>query len=156
MNKFEIEGNLTRDVSLMEGKKASVALFTVAVNREGAGGVDFISVKALKSLAESAAATLKQGSHVKVTGYISSGSVENKDGTKRYFQDLVATDIKYIAGGSNGDNGGVVVVTKPQAPQTVQAVPQVQGVQTVPQQTVMQAAPQVYTANQYLQQTTNR
>jgi single-strand DNA-binding protein len=84
MNEITIHGNLTADPVLREGQSGkSFLTFTVAVNRsyyaaDRGTRIDlpavFHSVIAFNQLADNAAATLRKGTTVTVTGYLADNS----------------------------------------------------------------------------------
>ncbi len=114
MNSVTIMGRLTRDpeLSRFESKGETVAAckFTVAVDRKFAKKTasgyeretDFIPVKLFRRDAENASKHLRKGSQVIISGgELNINNVEQADGTKRQFIDVVAGNLILPAAAKN-------------------------------------------------------
>ncbi len=100
MNRFDLLGNLTKDVVVSKAGEASLAKFTLAVNRpyknkDGVREADFIQVKAWRELGENIAKYAKKGDRLRVEGRIETDSYD-KDGEKRYTIEFVVTDYELL------------------------------------------------------------
>lgn len=108
MNKAVIVGRLVRDPdvrALNDGK--TVSKFTVAVdrrfkNKNGEKEADFIPVVVFGKPAEFVAEYIKKGAMVSVSGRITTGSYDNKEGKKVYTTEITADEVNSI--GSKKDN----------------------------------------------------
>ena len=108
MNKAVIVGRLVRDPdvrALSDGK--TVSKFTVAVdrrfkNKNGEKEADFIPVVVFGKSAEFVAEYVKKGNMVSVSGKITTGSYDNKEGRKIYTTEITADEVNSI--GSKKDN----------------------------------------------------
>ncbi len=102
INAVTLMGNLTRDPELRQAGEASVAGFSLALNRsyKGADGewqeqTDYIDISAWGNLAEQVMEYLHQGSKVVVQGRLTSRSWE-QDGQKRSKVEVNATDVTFL------------------------------------------------------------
>lgn len=108
MNRVVIVGRLVRDPevrALNDGK--TVSKFTVAVdrrfkNKNGEKEADFIPVVVFGKPAEFVAEYVKKGNMVSVSGRITTGSYDNKEGKKVYTTEITADEVNSI--GSKKDN----------------------------------------------------
>ena len=108
MNKFEIVGNLVRDVEVkysQDGK--AIAKFTVATQRkyknsQGNYDSDFLPCTAFDKTAEFVNKYFQKGSGIEVTGHLQSGSYENREGKKVYTLDLFVEEVEFV--GSRKDS----------------------------------------------------
>lgn len=83
MNIVCLVGRLTADPELKQSGEHSYCRFTVAVDRRGQEGADFIPCVTFGKTAENAAQWLKKGVRVAIDGRISTSSYTDKDGQKR-------------------------------------------------------------------------
>ncbi len=120
-NQAIIMGNLTRDPELRTTPSGQqVASFAVATNRQwqDAGGerkeaVEYHEIVAWAKLGELAAQYLAKGRKVLVVGRLQTQSWE-KDGVKRSRTEIVASDISFLDGRSEGSvEGSVTAPAKP-------------------------------------------
>lgn len=100
MNKVELVGRLTRDVSIsMSNGGSSIARFTIACDRrfkaEGQPTADFINCIAFGKTAEFIEKYFKKGMRIGVSGRIQTGSYE-KDGQKIYTTDVVIEEAEFV------------------------------------------------------------
>ena len=108
MNRVVLVGRLVRDpdvIALSDGK--TVSKFTVAVdrrfkNKNGEKEADFIPVVVFGKPAEFVAEYVKKGNMVSVSGRITTGSYDNKEGKKVYTTEITADEVNSI--GSKKDN----------------------------------------------------
>lgn len=83
MNIVCLVGRLTADPELKQSGEHSYCRFTVAVDRRGQEGADFIPCVTFGKTAEGAAQWMKKGVRVAIDGRISTSSYTDKDGQKR-------------------------------------------------------------------------
>lgn len=100
MNRFDLLGNVTKDIETSKAGDATVARFQLAINRpfknkEGNYDTDFVWVKAWNKDAENIAKFVKKGDKLRVEGRIQTSTTE-KDGEKQYFTDLVVTSYELL------------------------------------------------------------
>ena len=108
MNKWVGVGRLVRDPdvrALNDGK--TVSKFTMAVdrrfkNKNGEKEADFIPVVVFGKPAEFVAEYIKKGSMVSVSGRITTGSYDNKEGKNVYTTEITADEVNSI--GNKKDN----------------------------------------------------
>ena len=122
MNKIYLIGNLTRDPELSE-TNSGVALcrFSIAVNRRFSSGedrqTDFFSVTAFRGLAENVARFCKKGNKVAVAGSIQIRNVEDNNGQRRTYVDVMADDVEFLtpknSGGQDDDYAPAAHKKKP-------------------------------------------
>ena len=100
MNKVFLVGNLTRDpeLSTVGANNASVCRFAIAVNRRNGGNkeTDFYNITAWRALGENCAKFIKKGSKVAVSGEIQIRNYEDKEGNKRTYVDIVASEVEFL------------------------------------------------------------
>ena len=102
MNKVFLIGNLTRDpeLSSVGANNTSVCRFSIAVNRRaGSNGnqeTDFFNITVWRALGENCAKFLKKGSKVAVSGEIQIRNYEDKEGNKRTYVDIVASEVEFL------------------------------------------------------------
>ena len=115
LNRVVLVGNLTRDPELRfttAGKP--VAQFGVAVNRmpytneqgERIEGVDFFTVVVFGRQAETSSQYLSKGRQVYIEGRMNNGKYTAKDGSERYFSEVVASHVEFLGSKSEGGNSG--------------------------------------------------
>lgn len=83
MNEVVLVGRLTSDPELKQSGEHSYCRFTLAVDRRGQEGADFIPCVTFGKTAETAAQWLKKGVRVALDGRISTSTYTDKDGQKR-------------------------------------------------------------------------
>lgn len=101
MNSVELIGRLTKDpeVKYSAGQnQTAVCRFTLAVQREGREGADFIRCVAFGKSAENLAKYKKKGAQIAILGRIQTGSYEDRDGRTVYTTDIIADRVEYIGG----------------------------------------------------------
>lgn len=101
MNSVELIGRLTRDpeVKYSAGQnQTAVCRFTLAVQREGREGADFVRCVAFGKAAENLAKYKKKGAQIAILGRIQTGSYEDRDGRTVYTTDIIADRVEYIGG----------------------------------------------------------
>lgn len=96
MNKVMMIGRLTKDPEINEygkGKnKSNFARYTLAVDRVGADGADFISCIVFGTGVEFVEKYLHKGMKIAVVGSLKTGSYENKKGDTVYTTDVVVNE----------------------------------------------------------------
>lgn len=108
LNKFQFIGNLTKDIEVTKAGEASLAEFTLAVNRtyknkDGERDTDFIYLKAWRETAENLAKYAKKGEKLYVEGEVNTSSYE-KDDKKNYVTEFVVRNFELL--GSKKDKEG--------------------------------------------------
>ena len=114
VNKVILVGNLGNDpdVKYTQGGMAvttfSVATTDVRKDRDGNAQerTEWHTVKAFGKLGEIAGEYLTKGRQVYVEGSIRYSVVEGQDGGKKYFTDVVASELQFLGGGGAGEGGG--------------------------------------------------
>lgn len=99
MNKVIMLGRLVRDPevrTVASGKM--VTSFTVAVDRFGDKGADFLPVVVWDRLAESCGNSLSKGQRCLVEGRLQKRNYEAKDGTKRYVTEILGASVEFLDG----------------------------------------------------------
>lgn len=112
-NQVILMGNLTRDPELRQTPNGqNVCSFSLALNRsyKGSDGnwqeaTDYVDVVAWGPLGERVAQYLSKGRPCLVNGRLQSRSWE-QDGQKRNKVEVVAQDVTFLGGPSEGGNGG--------------------------------------------------
>ncbi len=108
MNKAIIIGRLTRDPEMRTTTSGlNSTTFTVAVSRnytreDGTRETDFINCVAWRKQAENIAKYCKKGSQVAVEGRIQTRSYDAQDGTKRYVTEIIADNVTFLGGRTDG------------------------------------------------------
>ena len=104
MNKVYLIGNLTRDPELSETTSGiAVCRLSIAVNRTYNNEVDYFNITVWRAVAENCGKFLKKGSKVAVCGSLQNRSYEDKDGNKRNYTDIVASEVEFLSTKSNGE-----------------------------------------------------
>jgi single-strand DNA-binding protein len=113
LNKVFLMGNLTRDPELKHLESGnSVCNFGIAVNRKYKQGeewkteVSFFNITVWGKSGENCAKYLAKGKAVLVEGRLNNRSWEAQDGTKRTATDIVADNVQFLSGKSEGGNSG--------------------------------------------------
>lgn len=100
MNSFNGVGNLVRDVETRYSESGMViSKFTIAID-SGFGDkkkTDFIPVVCFGKTAESVDRYLSKGKKAGVTGRVSTGSYENKNGDKVYTTEILADRVEFLS-----------------------------------------------------------
>lgn len=96
MNNVTLVGRLTRDPEVRyTNDNLAVARFSIAVNRQKKGEVDYPNCIAFGKTAELVEQYMRKGSRVGVIGRLQTGSYE-KNGEKRYTTDVVADRVEFL------------------------------------------------------------
>lgn len=104
MNNFNGIGRLTRDIELRKtGTGKSVANFTIAINKYN-DEVDFINCVAWEKVADVLANYTQKGSQIGVSGSITTGSYDHKDGYKVNTTEITAHSIDLLDSKPSGDS----------------------------------------------------
>lgn len=109
-NQAIVMGNLTRDPEMRNTPSGqNVTSFSVATNRswqdqsgERKDAVEYHNIVAWGKLAELVNEYLKKGRKVLVSGRLQTRSWDAEDGSKRQRTEIVANDINFIGGQSEG------------------------------------------------------
>ena len=102
MNHVVLIGRPTRDPELRYlPSGVPVCFFTLAVdksyrNKEGEKEADFIQVKVWNKLAENTASYVKKGKLISLSGKISTGSYQEKDGRTKYTMEVIADNVQFL------------------------------------------------------------
>lgn len=95
MNKIILIGNLTRDTELTTTQNGTnIATFSIAVN--SVKETDFFTIKAYDKLGENAYKYLKKGNKCAVVGAIHNKHYTAKDGTTKYYTEIIADSIEFL------------------------------------------------------------
>ena len=108
-NRVILAGNLTRDPELrFTNAGIPVCGFGLAVNRVRSKSeeVDFFDVSAWRELGETIANYKKKGDPILVEGRLQFRSWEAQDGSKRNKVDVVADNVQFLGGRSDGGETG--------------------------------------------------
>jgi single-strand DNA-binding protein len=108
-NKVVVAGNLTRDPELrFTSGGVPVCGFGLAVNRVRSKNeeVDFFDISAWRELGETIANYKKKGDPVLIEGRLQFRSWEAQDGSKRNKVDIVAENVQFLGGKSEGNGSG--------------------------------------------------
>lgn len=106
LNHITIMGRLTRDVELRKAGEASVASFTVAVDRDFSKGekeTDFIECVAWRKTGEFVSKHFSKGSMIVVSGRLQIRKWQDKNGNDRKTAEIVADNCYF--GESKKDAG---------------------------------------------------
>lgn len=127
-NSVDIVGNLTRDPDVKTtGSGRPYAKFTVAVNRktDGKEYTDWVPITAWGDIAEAAGNWLSKGMRVRISGRFTSSSYTDKNGQKRYVNDITAEGIfvqvykdgvgMHTMGGDSGHQAAPAYSSPPQS-----------------------------------------
>lgn len=96
MNTAQLIGRLTRDPDISyTQKELCVARFSVAINRVGVGGADYISCAAFGKVAETVDKYVRKGDKVGITGHIQTGSYD-KNGQKMWTTNVIVDRIEFL------------------------------------------------------------
>ena len=112
MNRVMLIGRLTSKPELRyTGSNLPYSRFSLAVNRtfsnaQGQRETDFINITVWRKQAENVCNFLDKGSLVSVEGRIQTGSYDDKDGNKRYTNDVVADSVQFLETRSQSQNRG--------------------------------------------------
>ena len=105
LNFIVIQGRLVKDVELRYTKTdKAVASFTLAVDRGGQDGCDFIPVTAWEKSAQFVDKYFKKGDMCLVSGKLTQRNYEDSNGNKRTAFEVVAKQIDFC-GGKKEDSG---------------------------------------------------
>jgi single-strand DNA-binding protein len=120
INKVILLGNLSSDVELKYSPSGTAyAKFSLATNKKGKDGKDkasFHRITCFNKLAENVAKFCKKGKQVYLEGELNYSVSENPDGTKKYFTDIIAFEVKFIGGLKNDGPEGTAVNSFQQGP----------------------------------------
>ena len=98
MNSVVLMGRLTRDPVTRTGRDdLKITRYTLAVDRRGGEGADFIPIKTFGKAAEFAEKYFRKGLRVTVSGRIETGKYE-KDGKPVYTTEVVANVQEFADG----------------------------------------------------------
>ncbi|MBR6987171.1 MAG: single-stranded DNA-binding protein [Clostridiales bacterium] len=97
MNHFIGIGRLTRNPDVRQTQTGkSVTSFTIAINRRGTDGADFIPVVTWNRLADICGQYLQKGSQVCVSGAIQLRTYQADDGSNRSVFEIVANEVEFL------------------------------------------------------------
>lgn len=110
MNKLFLIGNLTKDPEVGTTQSGlSVCRFGIAINRpyqtNGEKTCDFFTITVWRTLADNCGKYLKKGSKVAVTAQLQNHSYEDKDGTRRSRNEIIAESVEFLSGNRNDAQG---------------------------------------------------
>lgn len=103
MNSVLLTGNLTKDAELLQinNSDRKYLKFTIAVNRysktsEDGRATDYIPVVYFTKSAEKLCTHLTKGALISVSGKLSIRSVQGKDGSRKYYTDVLANKLDFL------------------------------------------------------------
>ncbi|MEG2383341.1 MAG: single-stranded DNA-binding protein [Oscillospiraceae bacterium] len=99
-NKIILVGRLTKDPELRTFENGSVAIFSLAIDRDyksddGETETDFVDIVAFKGKATFVNKWFKKGMLVMVEGKLQSRRWVDKDGNNRYSANVVADEVRF-------------------------------------------------------------
>lgn len=101
MNICYLVGNLTKEPEMVQTDKAlcklSIAVRESYTKGDGTRPSQFFNVAVWGKIGESCGKFLKKGSKVAIVGKMQNRSWEDKDGTKRYAMEVVATEVEFLS-----------------------------------------------------------
>ena len=107
MNKVILIGRLAKDVDAIHTGEATVARYTLAVDRrykrDNEQTADFINCVAFNKSADFAEKYFRKGMKVAVEGRIQTGSYTNKDGQKVYTTDVIVESQEFCESKSSNE-----------------------------------------------------
>lgn len=102
MNNVVLIGRLTKDPEITYTQSGTaVCKFTLAVDRQGKDGADFIRIVTWNKTAENCSKYLAKGRQAAVQGRIQTGSYKNKDGHTVYTTDVIANNVQFLGNKSD-------------------------------------------------------
>lgn len=102
MNNVVLIGRLTKDPEITYTQSGTaVCKFTLAVDRQGKDGADFIRIVTWNKTAENCNKYLAKGRQAAVQGRIQTGSYKNKDGHTVYTTDVIANNVQFLGNKSD-------------------------------------------------------
>lgn len=97
MNNVVLIGRLTKDPDLTYTQSGTaVCKFTLAVDRQGKDGADFIKIVTWNKTAENCGKYLAKGRQAAIQGRIQTGSYKSKDGHTVYTTDVIANNVQFL------------------------------------------------------------
>lgn len=113
-NRSILIGRLTAEPELKQtGTGVAVTSFTIAVDRRFSSGgerkADFINITAWKHSAEFVSKFFHKGDPIGIEGSIQTRSYEDKTGAKRTAVEVVADNVFFVGGKSQGQGGASAV-----------------------------------------------
>lgn len=97
LNNVTLIGRLTKDLELRQsGGGMPYTYFTVACDRFGTDGADFIQCVAFGKTAENMTKFIGKGSQIAVDGRIQSNNFKRDDGTTNYSMNVVANRVVFL------------------------------------------------------------
>lgn len=124
MNQVILIGRLTRNPELrfIPNSGTAVARFSLAVNREykkdGQPDADFFNIVVWAKAAENCAIHLKKGRLCAINGNLRNNNYEDKNGTKHYNVEVVASRVEFLEWGSKQELSGSERQQHPAEPNT--------------------------------------
>jgi len=105
INKVILLGNLSSDVELKHSNGgvayAKFSLATSKVGKDGKQKASFHRITCFNKLAENVTKYCSKGKMIYLEGELNYSVSENQDGTKKYFTDIIAFDVKFLSGSKN-------------------------------------------------------
>jgi len=97
MNLVELIGRPTGNPEVRTTQDGKLVVrWTLAVDRRGSEGADFISCNAWNKTAELVEKYVKKGMKIAVEGKIRTGNYTDKDGKKVYTTDIVVSNVEFL------------------------------------------------------------
>lgn len=97
MNSVSLIGRITRDVELRQTEKGNFVLnFTLAVDKVGSEGANFISCVVWREYAGKMSKLLYKGQQIGVDGKLNTRTYDDKNGTKHYITEVYVEHITLL------------------------------------------------------------
>lgn len=97
MNKIILIGRMTKNAEVRyTSSNKAVAQFSLAVNRPGNKGTDFINIIAWDKLGEIVQKYTHKGSLIAVEGRLQTRTYEDNNGNRKYITEVVANNINLL------------------------------------------------------------
>ena len=109
MNQIVLVGRLVRDPEMYDTESGkNVARITLAIprafkNSSGEYETDFINCVLWDAVAKNTTEYCKKGNAICVKGRVQSRSVEQENGTKKYYTDVVAEKVTFLSSNKEED-----------------------------------------------------
>ena len=115
MNSVNLIGNICKDLELKSTNSGkSVCSFNLAVKRPFTRDVtDFLTVVCWNKQAENLVKFCGKGSRIGISGVLTTRTYEDSDGNKRTVYEVVANEVEFCGGKSEGQNNAPVSAFTP-------------------------------------------
>jgi single-strand DNA-binding protein len=102
MNICYLVGSLTKEPEMIQGTEKSLCKLNIATREnytkeDGTRPSQFFNISVWGRVGESCGKYLKKGSKIAIVGKMQNRSWEDKDGTKKYAMEVVATEVEFLS-----------------------------------------------------------